>query len=178
MNTNTRQIQIRPSVDGDNAGIRKVQVTTWKSAYRGMIPDRILDQMSIDNPPRRSKTPDTLITNSRRAFVALDDAKEILGFAVGGLPRSTDWNYESELWAIYVLPSEQGRGIGKKLFNALASELSKDYKNLIIWVLEANLSSHKFYESMGGKRLPLQKPFKWEDESIATEVAYGWDSTV
>lgn len=166
---------IRPATEQDNAGIRYVQVNTWKHAYRGMIPDRILDQMNIDKPLRRAKTPNPKIDNSRRAFVATDKSDQVIGFAVGGMARSEEWNYQGELWAIYVLPSEQGKGIGNQLFEALKQQLADEYKNLIIWVLEANHASHKFYERMGGKKLDLKKTFVWEGEPVAKEIAYGWD---
>ena len=165
---------VRPSLESDEQGIRKVQVTTWKHAYRGMIPDRILDEMTVTSPPRRPQPPDTPLLSSRRIFVAVENDSSVLGFAVGGMARDIEWNYESELWAIYVLPSEQGRGIGHQLFQTLATDLARDYKSMIIWVLEANHPSHKFYERMGGTRLELTKTFKWKDEPIATEVAYGW----
>lgn len=167
---------VRAATEQDNPGIRYVQVNTWKHAYRGMIPDRILDQMTVDNPPRRSKAPDPRIAKSRSAVVAVDKSDRVVGFAVGGAARSNDWNHEGELWAIYVLPDEQGKGLGRRLFNELKQKLASEYRNLIIWVLEENHSSHKFYENMGGNRLELTKTFSWEEEPIATEIAYGWDN--
>ncbi|MEK6706627.1 MAG: GNAT family N-acetyltransferase [Bdellovibrionota bacterium] len=170
------EFRIRPSIPDDNTGIRKVQVETWKNTYRGMIPDYVLDQMTVENPPRRTKSPNTALTESRRSFVAIDAQNEIIGFAVGGVPRSSEGNYESELWAIYVLKEHQGKRIGKSLFKALTQELARSYKNMILWVLEANHSSHQFYESVGGKRLSLRKPFNWEDVPVAMEIAYAWDA--
>ncbi len=172
---NSKHFIIREATERDNPGIRNVQVHTWKHAYRNIIPDRILDKMTADNPPNRSKAPDSSVANSRRAVVAVDKSNQVLGFAVGGVARSTEWNYEGELWAIYVLPGEQGKGIGSRIFDELKRKLANEYKNFIIWVLEANTSGHKFYERMGGKRLDLKKTFKWDDEPIATEIAYGWD---
>lgn len=168
--------RVRPSVVADDPGIRKVQVETWKSTYRGMMPDHVLDQLTVENPPKQSKAPDPVLIESRRAFVAETENGEIVGFAVGGLPRTKDGDYESELWAIYVLPALQGKGIGTKLFRALTAELACRYKNMVIWVLEENHSSHRFYERLGGKRLPLKKPFMWENEPVATEIAYAWDA--
>lgn len=167
---------IRPALPGDDPGIRRVQVDTWKSTYRGMMPDHVLDQLTADNPPKRTKTPEPALIESRRAFVAENERGEIVGFAAGGIPRSKDANYESELWAIYVHKSLQGHGIGTKLFLALTEELARNYNDLIIWVLEDNHASHRFYEKLGGKRLPLKKPFKWDDIPVATEIAYAWDS--
>lgn len=170
-----QEIEIRPSISEDEIGIRNVQVITWKSTYRGIIPDDILDQMTVDNFSRRPKIVDPMLMKSRRSFVAVNQSKQIVGFAVGGAARSPDWHYESELWAIYVLPSEQGKGIGKKLFSAFWSAIEGDYQNLIIWALEKNNASHQFYENRKGQRLQLKKFFKWENEAIATEVSYGWD---
>lgn len=166
---------VRSATERDDSGIRNVQVTTWKQAYRNMIPDRILDSMTVDSPPRRAKAPDPKIASSRRAVVAVDRSDRVIGFAVGGVARSEEWKYQGEIWAIYVLPTEQGHGVGNQLFSELKKQLAGEYKNLIIWVLEANHFSHKFYERMGGKKLDLRKTFQWEDQPIATEIAYGWE---
>jgi GNAT superfamily N-acetyltransferase len=140
--------KIRPATNEDDLGIRDVQVQTWKSTYSGMIANDVLAEITVDRPPRRTKTPDPALTDSRRAFVAEDSQGKIIGFAVGGLARSKDWGYQSECWAIYVLKEYQGHGVGKKLLQQLAHELSKKYENMIVWSLEANGSSHKFYESL------------------------------
>jgi GNAT superfamily N-acetyltransferase len=166
---------IRPSTPEDDIGIRKVQVATWKSTYRGMMPDEILDQMTVENPPRRSKQPDPKLVESKRAFVATDANGEIIGFSAGGIARTGDHDFPSELWAIYVLQSYQGHGIGKALFEAVRSELGASYKKMIIWVLEENHSAHRFYEALGGKKLPFKKTFQWEGKPVGQEIAFGWE---
>jgi GNAT superfamily N-acetyltransferase len=167
---------VRPAVPVDNFGIRKVQVDTWKTTYHGMIPDHILDQMTVDGPPpKRLPNIDSALMESRRTFVAEDSHGAIIGFVVGGLPRNSEWGYQCELWAMYVLKANQGTGVGKSLFEALKQELARSYENMIVWSLEANLRSHQFYDRRGGRPLPLRKPFKWEDAPIAMELAYAWD---
>jgi GNAT superfamily N-acetyltransferase len=142
-----------------------------------MMPDEILDQMTVENPPKRSKQPDPKLVESKRAFVATDKNGEIIGFSAGGISRTNDHDFPSELWAIYVLQSYQGQGIGKALFEAVHRELSVSYKKMIIWVLEKNHSAHRFYENLGGTKLDLKKPFQWDGKSVATEIAFGWDLT-
>jgi GNAT superfamily N-acetyltransferase len=46
----------------------------------------------------------------------VEDAKEILGFAIG---RLTDAN----IWALFVLPSAEQRGVGRLLHDAMVSHM-------------------------------------------------------
>jgi ribosomal protein S18 acetylase RimI-like enzyme len=175
MTSSSTTFSIRPSTVEDDVGIRKVQVATWKSTYRGMIPDEILDQMTVENPPKRSKQPDPKLVASRRAFVAVNGNEEIIGFSAGGASRTNDHDFLSELWAIYVLQSHQGQGIGKALFEAIRNALSTSHAKMIIWVLQENHSAHRFYERLGGERLPLRKPFMRDGKAVAQEIAFGWE---
>jgi GNAT superfamily N-acetyltransferase len=43
-------------------------------------------------------------------FVADDEGDELIGFAAAGPERSGDPKYRGELYAVYVLPSQQRRG--------------------------------------------------------------------
>ena len=53
---------------------------------------------------------------------------------------------------IYVLPDYMGKGYGRRLMDAVMSELKKQgYKEVFLWVLEDNSRARRFYESLGYK---------------------------
>lgn len=169
------QFKIRKATQDDNLAIRKVQVATWLSTYKGMIPDRILEEIQNPNRPMKPFQPGT------RAFVATTEENEVIAFAVGGNARVENTNEQSqtpsenaEIWALYVLQKYQGQGIGKSLLNTFKEEIKPHYKGLIIWVLKANTESRKFYEKMGGQLMSQTKKFHWANEPVADEVAYRW----
>jgi ribosomal protein S18 acetylase RimI-like enzyme len=107
-------------------------------------------------------------------LVAHDEGDDLVAFAAGGPERSGDPRFRGELYAIYVLPSRQARGIGRALLHAVASRLAASgTKAMLLWVLEANAQARTFYEALGGivvRRQPIEV-----GGVTLTEVAYGWE---
>jgi GNAT superfamily N-acetyltransferase len=165
-------LTIREATSDDSRAIRKVQVATWKSTYRGLIPDQILDSME-NSPPRPAPTPPhDVIAASRRTYVACVERSGIVGFLSGGKARDSNWGIVHELWAIYVLEAWQGHGIGRKLVSAFATCLGKECDDFIVWCLAENRTGRHFYESLGGILLDIEKEFQWNGLPVAREVAY------
>ena len=172
-------IRYRRAVSGDAAGIATVGVETWKTTYRGIMPDSMLDNQ--DYEARRQRWADRLAdpTNPQTAFVAeagQDDGKrEIVGFASSGPNDHDDKTFAGEIKALYVLAAYQGQGIGRSLVALSAQELQRrGINSLLLWVLTAN-PARGFYEHMGGVYLRL-KP--WECDGVTLSAAlYGWRDT-
>ena len=120
---------------------------------------------------RRTGVP--LLADRRQVvFVAEDPRGRIVGFVSGGPERNDDTAYPGELYAIYLLESCQGQGLGRRLVGALVEWfLSRGWQSMLLWVLEDN-PSRGFYEALGGVRI------KQETISIGgtelVEIAYGW----
>jgi len=162
---------IRPAKVEDADGIGKVHVDSWRSTYRGIIPDSVLDTLDYEkrSEVRRrqlSKNDPTICT-----YVAEGEDGKILGFAMAGPRRDGRADYDGELYAIYIFKECQGQGIGRDLFLATARWLiGQGYKSMLIWVLKDN-PTRKFYETFGGREL--------ESKTIdiggpIEEVSYGW----
>ena len=56
----------------------------------------------------------------------------------------------STIQGLFVAPSERGKGIGGFVIN----HLKETYKELRLWVLEANHQAIEFYEALGFQHLP------------------------
>ncbi|HEY0754241.1 MAG TPA: GNAT family N-acetyltransferase [Ktedonobacteraceae bacterium] len=159
----------------DAAGLAHVHVKTWRTTYRGIVPDAYLDAISVEEWRERwlaiLRTPEP----GRFGYVAEDEARgEIAGFVRGGITRYPDLPYQGELYAIYILPEYQQQGLGRRLVGALVSDLlASGLSNMLLWVFEKNHSSRRFYASLGGKQ------FKTNSFEIAgvslLECAYVWD---
>jgi ribosomal protein S18 acetylase RimI-like enzyme len=165
-------VTFRAATPEDAAGIARVQVVTWRHAYKGIVADATLAAMSVErstaNWQRGLSRPESV------GLVALvDDA--VVGFAVGGLQRDeTLPDYDGELYALYVLPQHQGRGIGRELVRQFAAALHEaEYKAMVIWVLKDNVAGRAFYERIGGRYL-REKPILIGEQTLQ-EVAYGWN---
>ena len=166
-------MKIRFATPADAMDIANVHIETWRTTYRGMMPDKLLDNLSLatrgnfwvgylNNPPEGAFV-----------LVAEDEAGEIAGFANAGPPRPEIKDFESELYAIYVLEKQQGKGTGRKLVEATTRELERRGKrSMMLWVLKENEGSRRFYEALGGQLLDEQQ-FEIGDTTL-TEVGYGW----
>ena len=106
-------------------------------------------------------------------LVAETEGCEIVGFAYGAPEREGNPLYRGELFAIYVLQGHQRRGVGRRLFSALARHfISQDIDSMLLWVLKDNHPARQFYELMGGEYVE-QKTITIGGTDLI-EVAYGW----
>lgn len=165
-------IIIRRARPGDARGIAQVHVTAWRETYRGIVPDSYLDGLSVDEREamwRRLDAPDA----RSFAFVAVDSAGQVAGFATGGPRRDGPEDYAGELNALYLLRGAQGHGIGRQLVAAVARELAaRGMCSMLLWVFRDNLPARRFYEALGGMLLTSQQ-FEIDGQTMV-EVSYGW----
>ncbi len=156
----------------DAPGIARVHIDSWRTTYKGLVPDDYLANMSYErNAQNRARILSDPGTKAR-TYVAQDATGRIVGFINGGPERENDPIYKSELYAIYLLEECQGRGLGRRLTQALAEGLLRDGMHaMLVWVLVDNPARH-FYEALGGKELRT-KPIEIGGVTLE-EVAYGW----
>ncbi|NKB21857.1 MAG: GNAT family N-acetyltransferase [Alphaproteobacteria bacterium] len=157
----------------DAAAIAEVHVETWRTAYAGMLPDKFLLNLSAKKHESRWWR-HALGTkqSTHHVSVAEDRDAGVVGFCSGGALRGRAFNFDGEVYALYLLDSFQGIGVGKALFLELLNHLhASGNKSLLVWVLDQN-PARFFYESLGGKvvatrdgRVGGQKIF---------EIGYGW----
>ena len=130
---------IRPAHRDDAAGIARVHVDSWRTTYKGIVPDTILDNLSYETRTRQWYIG---LSNPNRTifdYVATDPSDQIVGFVNGGTERSGDPEYKGELYAIYLLKEVQGQGLGRRLMLTLVERLVQErYTNMLLWVLAAN----------------------------------------
>lgn len=163
---------MREATVKDAAGISRVHVDSWRTTYRGIIPDDILANLAYETRQAEWESGLGRANGDRVVFVAEDADKGIVGFACGGPERSGDSNYKGELYAIYVLESHQRTGVGKALTRLVAERLLQDgLDGMLVWVLADN-PSRGFYERLGGK--PVRTQIIDVHGVLLEEVAYGW----
>lgn len=167
---------VREATHNDVAAMARVHVDTWRTAYRGIVPDELLANLSYE---KRENGWHQILDNTSKddnyTYVAEDESGKIVGFANGGVERAGDSVYQGELSAIYVLKSHQQKGIGRELVRVVAQRLSqRGIHSMLVWVLAKNPAC-RFYETLGG-----QKVYEKEIERGGVkliEIAYGWMDT-
>ena len=163
---------VRPAELDDASAIARVHVATWRSAYRGLLPDDFLASLSETHYEERWRR--TLGDSSARIYVA-ENVDGVVGFASGGPERAGESGYAGELYAIYVLEDAQARGHGRRLVQAVVGGLREvGLENMIVWVLRDNRSARAFYERLGGVYVRSQ-PITIGSAELE-EVSYGWRS--
>lgn len=158
----------------DAPAIARVHVDAWQAAYRGIVPQRYLDSMTVQQRTLRwirlLKHGSDLIT-----LVSEDHEGRVVGFATGGPNRRRDNNFQAEISSLYVAPRAQRRGHGKRLLLAAANRLHwLGLKGLLIWVLADN-PSRTFYQVMGGEPV-AETTLDFASKSLK-EIGYGWRET-
>jgi ribosomal protein S18 acetylase RimI-like enzyme len=161
---------VRKATLSDAKAIARVNVATWRSAYRDLLPGDFLGALTESNYAERWTR--LIGEGSGRVFVA-EDAKGIVGFASGGRERAGEHGFAGELYAIYVLESAERRGHGRELVRAMAGALREmNLPDMIVWVLRDNAPARRFYERLGGKYVRSQ-PITIGTTTLE-EVSYGW----
>src|SRR5436309_14520099 len=102
---------VRPAEVEDAAAIAAVHVATWRSTYRGLLPDDFLD--SLDESGYEERWRRILGEPSSRVYVA-SDGPQVVGFASCGRERAGDDGLSGYLYAIYVGQEAQGLGHGRR----------------------------------------------------------------
>jgi GNAT superfamily N-acetyltransferase len=154
-------------------GISAVHVDAWRAAYRNIVPDDYLANLSYEESGRRWL--DRLTTDGSGVFVA-EGHQGIFGFA-SGRPRQEFSagleEYGGEFETIFALPDGQGTGAGRTLLAAVAQYLvGRGITSRLLWVFEENRPARRFYKSLGGTIL-AQDGFELGGAWVR-EVAYGW----
>jgi GNAT superfamily N-acetyltransferase len=163
---------VRPADFDDAAAIARVHVASWRTTYRGLLPDDFLD--SLDEAHYRERWLRSLGDDAMRVYVA-EDGHEVVAFASGGRERAGEIGYSGELYAIYVLEKAQRHGHGKGLVRAVTAGLRDlGMSDMIVWVLRDNSPARAFYERLGGIYVRTQ-PITI-GSAVLEEVSYGWRS--
>jgi len=184
---------IRRATPEDAEEIAQVHVETWKTTYRGIVPQRYLDEMEI--LPRAEFWRKHIAEGDSRVYVAETVAEavaetngKVCGFISGGPLREQlsdfDGEIDGEIAAIYIAFEAQRRGCGRAMMQRLAEDLLQDgLKSAVVWVLERNPACG-FYARLGGELIGrktiaiggtdlVEVAYRWKDLRVLAERAEG-----
>lgn len=141
---------IRYAKISDSKILGEIHAKSWKVAYKNIIPDEFLDNISIED---RSKFFEKSLTEGWEEDAIIYKNSLPIGMICIGKCRDIDLdNSSGEIWGIYVLPDYFNLGIGSSLMTWGINELKdRGYSKIILWVLEKNHNAIKFYEKHGFK---------------------------
>ncbi|MFG1750642.1 GNAT family N-acetyltransferase [Streptosporangium sandarakinum] len=145
------ELKIRPGAPEDVAAVERVRVTTWRAAYRGLMPDGYLDALGVD--PDRVVRMERGLTNAlaegRTPLVVAETEGEITGFVNFGHCRDEEIG-GGEVFSLYVLPEAQSAGLGRALLADAVTRLrAAGHEEIGLWVATGNGQARRFYERFG-----------------------------
>jgi GNAT superfamily N-acetyltransferase len=145
-------VAIRRAAPADARAIAGVHVSSWQAAYRGLVPDAILDGLSVGS--REGGWRERLARAADGASFTIVAEREgaVAGFcSIAAPPRDDDAGERTaEVAAIYVEPAQWRTGVGAALLRAALDALRADgFGDVTLWVLEGNARGRAFYAQHG-----------------------------
>ena len=140
-----------PADVDDAEAIAVLHAESWRSAYRGLLPDEFLDGPVFENRRAlwvsRMRAPGA---DRRLVCKAVGDDGALLGFACVLLDAEPAWG--ALLDNLHVRPDLKGSGIGYALFRACREWVRSTIPgtNMHLTVLEGNERACRFYERQRG----------------------------
>ena len=138
--------RLRVAVPGDAPALTRLHLDVWDDAYRGLMPDALLDSLREDVPTRVKRWRGRLGPDQPPTLVAETTAERpgLIGFASAGPARDDLPPAALELWSLYARSAWWGTGVGQALATAVVGDA-----DAYLWVLEGNERAASFYRRQG-----------------------------
>lgn len=142
-------MKARPAAPGDAAAIARVHVASWNAAYRGVIADDALDELTEDRlePAWRRE-----IEDGAAAVAVVEDDGIVVGYSRYGPARDDDLDPSQwgEVYGFYLHPETWGRGGGRVLMDHVKDDLrGRGLRGACLWVVQVNERAQAFYRAVG-----------------------------
>jgi GNAT superfamily N-acetyltransferase len=152
-------VSVRPARPDDAAEIARVQVVTWRTAYRSLLPAAVLDGWDEAAAADSWRAAVTSPPTPGHAVVVAVDRDTLVGFAAFGPAELADGERPdpagptTEIATLLVEPRWGRRGHGSRLLAAVADlARATATARLQIWLPEEDRVSAQFFESAGWGR--------------------------
>ena len=152
----TADASVRPALPDDAAGIARIQVVTWRTAYRSVLPAAVLDDWDEDAATSTWHAAITAPPTPGHGVLVALEKNTLVGFAAFGPAELTADERQdpagptTEVSTLLVEPRWGRRGHGSRLLSAVADLAeSSGAARLQVWLLEDDQVSIGFYESAG-----------------------------
>lgn len=128
---------IRPAAADDAGQLARVFVAAWRSGYRGVVADAIIDGLDIDEWTHGFAN--RLEVGDLTSIVWDEGLGGILGFARFGADPDDRSPTRGYLASLYVDPEASGHGIGTALLTQVIASLAAAGRTEVgLWVFTAN----------------------------------------
>jgi ribosomal protein S18 acetylase RimI-like enzyme len=167
---------IRRAAPDDAAALAHVHETTWRETYTGLMSEQMLDALTADARTEAWRRILSGATGYLSTTYVADRAGTLVAFGSCGEQRDPGFaaaGYKGEFAAVYVLASDQRRGLGSRLMKAMIGDLTeRRLTGYTLWVPRNNIPARSLYEKLGGTLIGQRQDTG--EHGTLVEVAYGW----
>jgi GNAT superfamily N-acetyltransferase len=172
------EFRVRAARPEDAELIAGVHVQAWRESYRGLVPDRVIEALSVE---RNTQMWADILAGGDSSIVHVVEQvgaggiePEVVGFGSASATRTPELGRGGEVTAIYLLEKCKRRGIGRVLLIGLLRALAEyGHRSAGLWVLAGNYRTRRFYEALGGR--PGPQRILSDAPAEMHEIAYVWD---
>ena len=154
-------MEIRKATIDDAKEISRIHALSWKAAYKGIVPQNYLDDLSEN---LWVQAIESWLKDNVLAGQVMVVNGNIIGCVTYGKARDKALSSWGEIVSIYLLPEYFAKGYGSKLLESAVLELNRlGFQHIYLWVLKQNERAKLFYEKN-----------KWrcnEDDECTCEIA-------
>jgi len=141
-------MQITPAMLEDARQVAEIHVTTWQSAYQGIVPAEYLASLSVEK--REAMWRECIAKGVPELLVAKVEGRMVGWVAFGPCRDEGSPPDSAEVWAIYVAPSSWSSGVGRMLWHrSQARMLEQGFRTVSAWVFTQNARAIRFYRAAG-----------------------------
>jgi GNAT superfamily N-acetyltransferase len=154
--TGTADVSVRPARPDDAAAVARVQVITWRTAYRDVLPVAVLDDWDEEAAVESWRTAITAPPTPGHGVLVAVERDQVVGFTAYGPAELVGDEMPdpagptTEIATLLVEPRWGRRGHGSRLLAAVADLAhATGAARLQAWLPESDRVSADFFESAG-----------------------------
>jgi GNAT superfamily N-acetyltransferase len=142
---------VRAARPGDVPEIARIQVDTWRTAYKRFLPESVLAALDVTAAAQAWEAAVAAPPSPAHHVLVATEGTYTVGFAAVGPSEEEDTRPgEAAVAALLVEPRWGRRGHGSRLLAAAVDFLRQDgVTGLIAWIPDGDRASTAFYESAG-----------------------------
>jgi|26BtaG_2_1085354.scaffolds.fasta_scaffold07613_3 ribosomal protein S18 acetylase RimI-like enzyme len=140
-------INIRLTNHDDIDNIAKIHCQSWEQAYQNLLPKTYIDANN-NLADKAAMWAQVIPQVNTTTLIAYDEIKRDVGFISY---YQKDKQVEFAITTLYILPQNQGKGVGTALMAAALQKMRQINPVALVslWVLKNNLAAIRFYQRQG-----------------------------
>jgi GNAT superfamily N-acetyltransferase len=169
-------MHLRDATLDDADSIAAVHAASWRSFYRGSLPDRYLDGDVVSDRQQVWRSRLGAPHDDQKVVVALID-DELCGFVCA--LRNHDASWGTLVDNLHVIAHRQRSGLGSRLLSAVREWAVQRHSlaGMYLWVIQSNQQALSFYEARGGRIVGEDLWAPPGEGSLVPRYRVAWDST-